>query len=91
METPGTSYLIGSEGTDSPLVRIAFNPATFTTPPPSIDPQVQIEAQHPVKSILWKHQAQLIRAAPFVFGGILLVAAAWWIRRRRRRANPAPN
>lgn len=86
MEASGTSYLIGSEGAESPLVRIAFNPATFTTPPPSIDPQVQIEAQHPVKSILWEHQAQMLRAAPYVLGGVVLVVAVWWARRRRRRA-----
>jgi len=88
METSGTSYLIGSEGANSPLVRIPFNPATFTTAPPSIDPQVQIEAQHPVKAILWEHQAQMLRAAPYVLGGVLLLGAAWWVRRRRRRRRP---
>jgi hypothetical protein len=86
MEPSGRSYLIGSEGADSPLLRIAFNPATFTTPPPSIDPEQQIRAQHPVKSILWANQAKVIRAAPFVLAGLVLGGAAWWtIRRRRRR------
>jgi hypothetical protein len=85
MEASGTSYLIGSEGSDSPLVRIAFNPSTFTAPPPVIDPAVQVRAQHPVQSILWEHQGTLVRAAPFVLAGLLLVGAAWWARRRRRR------
>lgn len=85
MEPSGRSYLIGSEGTRSPLVRIAFDPATFTTPPPSIDPARQIRAQHPVKSILWAHQTQLERAAPFVLVGVALVGALWWRRRRQRR------
>jgi len=85
VEAAGLSYLIGSEGSDSPLVRIAFNPATFTTPPPSIDPEEQIRAQHPVKSILWANQAQLVRAAPYVLAGLVLGAVLWWMRRRRRR------
>jgi hypothetical protein len=86
MEPSGRSYLIGSEGADSPLLRIAFNPATFTTPPPSIDPGQQIRAQHPVKSILWANQWKLILAAPFVLGGLVLGGTVWWaIRRRRRR------
>jgi hypothetical protein len=84
MEASGTSYLIGSEGANSPLVRIAFDPGTFTTPPQQIDPKIQIQAQHPVKSILWAHQRQLERAAPFVLAGLVLVGAAWWARRRRR-------
>jgi hypothetical protein len=85
MDPSGTSYLIGSEGTNSPLVRIAFNPATFTTPPPPIDPKVQIEAQRPVQSILWRYQAPLLWAAPYILGGVVLAGVAWWMRRRRRR------
>jgi hypothetical protein len=91
MEPSGRSYLIGSEGADSPLLRIAFNPATFTTPPPSVDPVQQLRAQHPVKSILWANQAKLILAAPFVLVGLVLGGAVWWTmrrRRRRRRATP---
>jgi len=85
-EASGLSYLIGSEGTDSPLVRIAFNPATFTAPPPSINPQDQIRAQHPVKTILWEYGVwPPVRVAPFVLAGLVLVAAAWWARRWRRR------
>jgi hypothetical protein len=86
-EASGRAYLIGSEGTDSPLVRIAFNPAMFTSPPPSIDPKDQIRAQHPVKAVLWEHRVwgRLVRAAPFVLAGLVLVAAAWWAKRWRRR------
>lgn len=85
MESSGQSYLIGSEGLNSPLLRIAFNPATFTAPPPSIDPKVQIRAQHPAKSILWANQGRLLRASPFVLAGLMLVGGVWWVRRRRKR------
>jgi hypothetical protein len=66
-------------------VRIAFDPATFTTPPPAIDTKSQIQAQHPVKSVLWVVQARLVRAGPFLLAIPLLLGAAWWWRRRRRR------
>jgi hypothetical protein len=85
LEASGRSYLIGSEGANSPLVRLAFDPATFTTPPPSIDVKEQIRAQHPVKSILWVLQARLRRAGPFVLAVPVLVGTAWWISRRRHR------
>ena len=86
VEASGQSYLIGSEGADSPLVRIAFNPSKFTTPPPTIDPAEQIRAQHPGKSILWEYRGALARAAPFVGVALVLGGATWWVRRRRRRA-----
>lgn len=85
VEASGESYLIGSEGANSPLVRIAFRPATFTTPPPSIDPTVQIKAQHPVKSLWWENRRQLLPAAPLVLAGLVLGGAVWWATRRARR------
>ena len=85
MEASGRSYLIGSEGENSPLVRIAFDPATFTAPPPVIDPAVQVRAQHPVRAILWAHQATLLWVVPLTAGGLVLLGSVWWISRRRRR------
>jgi hypothetical protein len=90
MEASGRSYLIGSEGANSPLLRIAYDPATFTTPPPPIDSKTQIRAQHPVKSILWVVQARLVRAGPFLLVVPVLVGVAWWARRRRRRRSGSP-
>lgn len=85
MEATGQSYLIGSEGADSPLIRIAFNPATFTTPPPEIDPGAQTRAQDPLGRHLRQNQDALVRAgaAAAVVGGLGLL---WWARRRRRRS-----
>ena len=90
MEASGTSYLIGSEGSDSPLVRIAFNPATFTVPPPIINPGVQVRAQHPFMSYVWAYGALGKWAALFVMVGLALGGALWWKRRRRRRRRATP-
>ncbi|HUS23252.1 MAG TPA: hypothetical protein VMZ66_14710 [Aeromicrobium sp.] len=84
LEASGRSYLIGSEGSDSPLVRIDFNPATFTIPPPMINPAVQIKAQHPLMSYVWTYSGLAVRVAPFVLA-LAIVVAVWWTRRRRRR------
>jgi hypothetical protein len=89
LEASGTSYLIGSEGSDSPLVRIDFNPATFTIPPPMINPQVQVQAQHPFMSYVWAYGEMVARAA-LLFGGLALVGTLWWKRRRRRRRKRSP-
>jgi hypothetical protein len=89
MEASGTSYLIGSEGSDSPLVRIAFDPATFTTPPPMINPGVQVRAQHPFMAYVWAYGGLVARAAPFFLAGLVLVGTLWWRRRRRRRRRRA--
>lgn len=91
VEASGQSYLIGSEGGNSPLVRVAFHPTTFTAPPPSIDPKAQIRAQHPVKSIWWANRRQLLPAVPLVLAGLVLGCAAWWTSRRRRRRMGRPN
>lgn len=90
LEADGRSYLIGSEGKNSPLVRVAFDPATFTTPPPVIDPATQVQAQHPVKAILWAHQGQLLRLAPVVLVvGLIAAFVTWRVVRKRRRARRA--
>ncbi len=83
MEATGQSYLIGSEGVNSPLVRIAFNPATFTAPPPKIDPVLQNRAQSPMNTALREHQD----AATLVLAGAAaaVVGIVVWRRRRRRR------
>lgn len=82
MEPRGTSYLIGSEGADSPLVRVAFDPSKWTSStPPTIDLMVQARAQHPVKVFVWKHR--------YVLAGVTALAAlgtlGWVVSRRRAR------
>jgi hypothetical protein len=88
MESSGRSYLIGREGTDSPLIRVAFNPAKFTGPPRTpVDVAAQLEAQQTWKerlqSTLWAHRnllGVLAVATVGLSGGTL----AWWLARRRR-------
>ncbi|HJR89098.1 MAG TPA: hypothetical protein VJ782_02955 [Aeromicrobium sp.] len=87
IEASGQSYLIGSEGADSPLVRIAFRPATFTTPPPTIDSGTQVRAQHPVMWWWWSSQWWLRPALMVAFPGLVLGWTVWWLMRRRRRKN----
>ena len=84
VEHTGRSYLIGSEGADSPLVRVAFNPATFTGPPPKpIDAAVQLEAQRPWQAKIWALREEL--AVGLALGvGLLGATLVWWLVRRRR-------
>jgi hypothetical protein len=89
-EPSGQSYLIGSEGEDSPLVRIAFRPATFTTPPPTIDSGAQIQAQHPMMWLWWSNQWWLLPALMLAFAGLTLTWAVRWLMRRRRRKSRSP-
>jgi hypothetical protein len=87
MEPGDKSYLIGSEGSNSPLVRIPFDPASFTTPPPRVDQVAQIKAQHPTKSRVWTLEYRLQRHAPLVLlggGAIVVAGVVWWTRRKRR-------
>ena len=60
MESSGRSYLIGREGSDSPLIRVAFNPATFTGAPQTpVDVATQLAAQQTwqekLQTRLWAH------------------------------------
>lgn len=88
MESSGRSYLIGSEGPDSPLVRIAFDPSTFSaTPVPTVDPQDladQMEAERPVRSFLWAHRTGIVLGVVLGGCGLAATVLAWWFVRRRR-------
>ena len=85
VESSGRSYLIGSEGSDSPLVRIAFNPATFTgSSPPAIDPVVQMEAQKPWRMRLWAYRVELVAGVGLGVAALAGTTLVWWRGRRRR-------
>jgi hypothetical protein len=88
MEQSGRSYLIGSEGSDSPLIRVAFNSAEFSKSPPApIDPAVQLEAQQSWKRklevTLWAHR-ELLGGVALAGVGLAGATLAWWVTRRRR-------
>ena len=90
MEASGRSYLIGSEGSRSPLVRIAFDPTTFSasSPPPPIDLAVQLGDEYTwtdkLQAWVWAHRSAV--AVGFVLGAAASVAGVLaGLRRRRRR------
>jgi hypothetical protein len=85
LEASGKSYLIGSEGKDSPLVRIPFHPDRVDRSGQKLDSSEQFEAQHPVSSAIWEHQWTLVRAAIFSLAGLVAVVFAWRRLRRRRK------
>lgn len=89
VEASGRSYLIGSEGSDSPLVRVRFDPAGFgKTPPAVIDPLAQQRAQRPVRGWLFENRTTAIVVG--ALGGAALVGTALALLmkgRRTRRAN----
>ncbi|MFL6089506.1 MAG: hypothetical protein ACJ71Z_05140 [Aeromicrobium sp.] len=83
MESSGRSYLIGSEGSNSPLLRVAFDPATFGGPVPDVELETQMRSQHPVQWFLYEHRRVLGGVGAATVAG--LVAAVVALRRARRR------
>jgi hypothetical protein len=87
LEPSDRSYLIGSEGSDSPLVRVAFDPSTWPGKPvPWIDVRAQTQDQKPVGLFIWEHRKALAAAAVLSVLGTLSLLVAWSRARRRRRA-----
>lgn len=86
MESSERSYLIGSEGSDSPLVRVGFDRAGLgKTPPAKIDDLAQLREQQPVRTWLWEHRSALVIACMFGGAGLAGAALALWTKRRRHR------
>jgi hypothetical protein len=88
VEPSGRSYLIGSEGDGSPLVRIAFDPSAWAGQPiPEIDVRTQTNAQEPVGLFVWEHRRALVVAALLLVLGTLGLLVAGLRARRRRQAS----
>jgi hypothetical protein len=79
LEPSGRSYLIGSEGRDSALLRIAVDPHE-TSPSPTPD----ATASSPTPS--QDHQSDSTHVPLYVGGGIVVVLAAGVVVARRRRS-----
>lgn len=87
VEPSGRSYLIGSEGKNSPLVRIAFEPDRVDAGAKPLGSVAQYKANHPVRWFIFAHQRALEVTA--LVGVVVLTAGAmalvWrWARRRRK-------
>jgi hypothetical protein len=91
MEASGRAYLIGSEGKDSPLVRIAFDPNRVDAGAKPLDSDAVYKAQHPIRSLIWQHQWTLVRAGVFGLVGLLVAVIAWRRVRRRRKESTDGN
>jgi hypothetical protein len=85
MEASGRSYLIGSEGKNSPLVRIAFDPNRADAHAKPLDSNAQYKDQHPVRAIVWQHQWAWFRGGIFGLAGLIAALFAWRRVRRRRK------
>jgi hypothetical protein len=87
LEAGEWSYLIGSEGPRSPLLRVEFRPSEWGDDPvPYLDQPAQMRAQSPVRLFVWEHRRQLAGGAVLAVlaTGVLLVV---WRRRARRRTS----
>ncbi len=84
MEPDGTSFLIGSEGKNSPLIRVAFGTeATDSpTPPAEQEPTAQEPAEEPVEEGATIPVYLVVAIAAVV----VLALVALWVARRRRHA-----
>jgi hypothetical protein len=90
VEASGKSYLIGSEGKDSPLVRIALDPKRVDADAKPVDSAAQYKADHPVRSFFWEHQWAWVRGGVFGLVGLIAALIAWRrVRRRRKEAADA--
>lgn len=87
LEASGHSYLIGSEGERSPLLRVAFNPKKDDAKAP-VDSSVQMRAAHPIRWLFWSHQVLMMKIKTLVPVGLIAAVLAW--RRARRRSRPRP-
>lgn len=83
VEPNAKSYLIGSEGANSPLLRIALDPTQWVDQPVQvIDEAAQVQAQFPIRTFVLRH------LKPVALGVLALVGtlvAVVMVRRRTRR------
>ena len=91
MEDSGRSYLIGSEGKNSPLVRIAFDPNRTDAQAQPLDSNAQYKDQHPIRAIVWQHQWAWVRGGIFSLVGLIAALLAWRRVRRRRKEQADDN
>lgn len=82
MESDGTSFLIGSEGKESPLIRVAFDPtATDAAVPSPAATEGVPSAQEPNEQTSYAIPAWLVLVGGLGAVGVL-AGAAWLIARR---------
>lgn len=85
VEASGTSYLIGSEGKNSPLVRIAFDPLRVDANAQSIDTGAQYNADRAARAPIWEHRGAQIAGGVVALLLVATVLIRWRSSRRRRK------
>ena len=82
MEPGGTSFLIGSEGENSPLIRVAFSPeATASATPPA---EQEPAAEEPVDEPEEEGATIPVYLVVAIVAVVVLALVAIWVARRRQ-------
>jgi hypothetical protein len=82
MEPGGTSFLIGSEGENSPLIRVAFGPdATASDPPPA---EQEPAAEEPADEPEEEGATIPVYLVVAIVAVVILALVAIWVARRRQ-------
>ncbi len=82
MEPGGTSFLIGSEGENSPLIRVAYGPdATASDPPPA---EQEPAAEEPADEPEEEGATIPVYLVVAIVAVVILALVAIWVARRRQ-------
>jgi hypothetical protein len=85
MDPDGTSFIIGSEGKNSPLIRVAYGPESTAsaTPPSEQEPPAEEPDEESDKESDEGATIPLYAVVAIVAAGVMALVAMWVVRRRQ--------